>query len=363
MISETTAKRYGEVGLVYLKSFIRSIQFRVKDQVEFIDYLNSWLDAGATPLQATNAIAKAYPKRAVQRKVALYLIETLNAGGTLAEGMSTWFHPSVLTITAAGQQVSSEALAEGLRSFVEQEDEKKQLREEFTKPLKLPTFLLAVALLFLFGVGYFVIPGLANDDTDLPGLASFVMLFAGFIKNFWLAIVFALAALAVAFMFLIKHVTHPLRRQVFDQYLPGSLIKDFIAARYITTLSLLVKYGKTPLNAGKLMMRHATRYEKFHLRHLIETAIRGEERVYVLLDSGIFSKTSFMRLRILSEAPGQAGKEEALSRLASGILSDIRVTMKSVRIKCLIGAYVLLAAVVITAVISIIQVVSATDLL
>lgn len=362
MTARVTLYAFKATLRVRLATMLRTFEFKLKDQVEFIEYMNTWLDAGATPLQAAKAIMGAYPARSVQYKAARHLSTVLHGGGSLADGMKTWFHPAILTICDAGQRVSSEALAEGLRLFVKQEGEKKVLKEEFFKPIKGPAILIFFASLLFFIVGRFVVPTLTDEDARLPFMASLVTNVSGFFANFGLVLVVSGVVGAFFGYFFIKHSTHPWRLRYVDWYFPGALFRDFIAARFVSVLSLLVRYGQTPLNAATLMTRYATGYEKFHLAHLIRSANGGEQRLYRLLDSGIFSQTSHMRLRILAEAPGQSGKEKALSQLANTIFSDIRVAMHSIRFKCLIFLYIFLIFVIVVSVSAIVQLLAVADI-
>jgi type IV pilus assembly protein PilC len=198
--------REARPGLASGAGFTRGIPAQVL--TEFFFQLSLQLRAGIPLVTAlSNDITEnAHP---TLRKVMLDLVERVQSGQTLSSALSMHprsFPPLVVNLVRAGE--ASGKLSETcnqVRLYLEWCD---HLRADVRQALIYPMFILGCALLFVVVVFTFLVPRFAKLLTELniplPGLTQAVLGVSQCFVQYWLQMLLALGAAAVAFQLVVR---------------------------------------------------------------------------------------------------------------------------------------------------------------
>ncbi|MGI6524704.1 MAG: type II secretion system F family protein [Bdellovibrionota bacterium] len=236
---------------------------RDKDVVVFTRQFATMIDAGLPLVQALHILGANHENKAF-KKVLLGVKDSVEAGGTLAEGLSKYpkaFDELFVNMVKAGE--SGGILDIILERLSVQLEKSMKLKREVKTAMIYPSVIVATAIIVTVVLLVFVIPTFAEMFEDfgsaLPLPTRIVMMISDFFINNALIIFPGAIALFFLFMFFAKtprgkEVLHPvaLKSPVF-----GELIRKVSVARFSRTLSTMLSSGVPILDALSICAKTA----------------------------------------------------------------------------------------------------------
>ncbi|MBN8550021.1 MAG: type II secretion system F family protein [Deltaproteobacteria bacterium] len=234
-----------------------------KDVVIFTRQFATMIDAGLPLVQALDILCKQHENKAF-RKVLSSVKESVETGGTLAEGLAK--HPKVFddlycNMVAAGENGGIlDIILERLSVHMEKS---MKLKREVKTAMIYPSVVISAAIIVTGVLLIFVIPTFADLFNDfgsaLPLPTQLVINVSNFAVKWWYLISGCAGACGVLFFRFIKtdrgkEVVHPLalKLPVF-----GNIIRKVAVARFTRTLGTMLSSGVPVLEALNICSRTA----------------------------------------------------------------------------------------------------------
>lgn len=234
-----------------------------KDVVLFTRQLATMMDAGLPLVQAFDILAKQHENPAF-RKVLSGVKETIESGGTLAEGMQKYpeaFDELYINMINAGE--NGGILDIILERLAVHQEKALKLKREIKTAMIYPAVVIGAALIVTAVLLVFVIPTFADLFSDfgsaLPLPTQLVLDLSEFFVSHLVLIFGGLAAFTISFIKFAgtergKEVLHPLTLK-----LPifGNIIKKVSVARFTRTLGTMLSSGVPVLEALNICAKTA----------------------------------------------------------------------------------------------------------
>jgi type IV pilus assembly protein PilC len=283
---------------------------RGKDVVIFTRQFATMIDSGLPIVQALDILAKQHENKAF-RKVLFLVKETVETGGTLADGMRKSpkaFDDLYVNMVEAGETGGIlDIILERLSVHMEKA---MKLKREVKTAMIYPSVVVGAAVIVTSVLLIFVIPTFAELFSDfgsaLPLPTQLVMNLSSFVVGNWFLIFGSAIGLAVAFVKFArtdrgKEVIHPiaLKLPVF-----GDIIKKVAVARFTRTLGTMVSSGVPILDALNICARTAG--NKVVERDVMKARIaisEGKSMTEPLSDSVVFPPM-VIQMMAVGEATG-----------------------------------------------------------
>jgi len=253
----------GEGLEMEVKIPLLSQRVKGKDIVIFTRQLATMIDAGLPLVQALDILSKQSENNAMKKTLGV-VKETIETGGTLAEGMTKEkkaFDDLYVNMIDAGEKGGIlDTILERLSLHLEKA---MKLKREIKTAMIYPSVVISAAVAVTAILMIFVIPTFADLFADfgssLPLPTRIVMNISDFFVNYWLIFFGVMFGLIIAFFRFLKtprgkEVIHPLalRLPVF-----GDIIKKVAVARFARTLSTMLSSGVPILDALDICSRTA----------------------------------------------------------------------------------------------------------
>lgn len=238
-------------------------KLKSKDTVIFTRQFATMIDAGLPLVQALDILARQHENKAF-RKVLGSVKETVETGGTLAEGMAKnpkVFDDLYVNMVAAGENGGIlDIILERLSVHMEKS---MKLKREVKTAMIYPAVVISAAIIVTAVLLIFVIPTFAELFNDfgsaLPLPTQIVINLSNFAVKWWYLMAGALGTCVVMFFRFLKtsrgqEVIHPiaLKLPVF-----GGIIKKVAVARFTRTLGTMLSSGVPILEALNICSRTA----------------------------------------------------------------------------------------------------------
>lgn len=321
-LKEKTLVLLEYVGIDYLviqkvKRFFTTLGFNKTRQFEFIQDFSRWLVDGCSPAQACEAIIKGAaenPSLAKEAGAARDILNSLEAGGKIAEGMENWFDEDVISIFKSGESASSEALIHIINEYLRQEEKMKEAKKQFWSPIKQPLLYSIIAWCVLLGMGAFMFPQFLEiiPRHKADSLLVFAVDYAKFMQNNFLFILLFIVFVCVFLINFIRNSVSPLRMKL-DSVFPFNVYRLFLGMRLLKTLGILVESRYNLHTAAKEMLKYSNKYTSYHLQHILDTTSTGDNKISSALDSGLLPTRLKFRLDTASSSPNVETKKRAIS--------------------------------------------------
>jgi type IV pilus assembly protein PilC len=238
-------------------------KFKPKDVVIFTRQFATMIDAGLPIVQCLQILGSGHENSAA-KKILLSVKESVEQGGTLAEGMQKHpkaFDPLYTNMIKAGE--SGGILDIILERLAVQLEKTMKLKREIKTAMIYPAVVISAAVIVTSILLIFVIPTFAEMFSDfgsaLPAPTQFVMNLSSFFVSNWYIIFGSLGGGIYGFVRFLKtprgkEVLHPifLKLPVF-----GDIIKKVAVARFTRTLGTMLSSGVPILDALLICSRTA----------------------------------------------------------------------------------------------------------
>ncbi len=280
---------------------LKKLRFGSKAQLAFLEDFAHLVEDGIPPNKAIEMLARA--SKGVTKDVAGSIAATISAGKPLAEGMREWFDFNVVEIIRIGEEGG--ALGETIKSAMNMMGSRASMMGSFLGALAYPTTVCLIACLVIIYLNNSVFSQfmMIKPMDQWPEAGRRLVFIAHFIESWWWTVAIFLIALVVVMQLVMKNYVGALRSTL-DKFFPFSMYRQFVAARVLETLGLLVANGVVFKSALGIMQHRVTPYLGSHLIQMEQLMGKGRGNIADVLATGLISEDDLMRLRILAEVKG-----------------------------------------------------------
>jgi type II secretory pathway component PulF len=348
-IKQTTLIVLEYAGLNYrvvnqTQRFFRTIGFTKKRQLEFILDFSTWLNDECSPVQACHSIiesGKSDPRLALEVKAAESIYGGLKKGLSISEGLEEWFDSDVVTLFSAGQKAGAKALTSVVNAYLKQEDDERKAKKTFWEPIKQPFFYQLVVIAFMLGMGAFVLPKFSElmHVKTMTSSVDWVINIAQAAQDYYLLVGAIFGLMLVSARHIIRTNTSTWRLKA-DAYFPLNIYRNFAAMKMMKMLGILVETRYNLHRSALEIKKYSTRYQSYHLNHIIRETQFGESNLADALNSGLFSTRLMFRLRNAANSSNQSRKKSAISIAADRSGDEALRALVSTRIWIAAGLWI-----------------------
>lgn len=316
-----------EVTEVEAKERARGQQFSIRRGISSLDLalitrqLATLLHAGL-PLEEALVAVSEQTEKARLKSVVLGVRSKVLEGHTLAAGLEDFpqAFPTVYRATvSAGEQAGQlDAVLERLADYTES---RHALRQKLSHAMIYPIVLTVLALTIVVGMLIFIVPKVVgvfeSTNQELPLLTQILIALSDFLKNWWFAVV---AAIAAAYFGIRQLLRGEEARRKFHWgllKLPviGRVVRGVNTARFTRTLSIMTSSGVPVLEALRIS---ASVISNLPMRDAVEeSSVRVREGGAIgrsLAQSKLFPP---MAIHLISSGESSGELDRMLERAAS----------------------------------------------
>lgn len=244
-------------------------------------------------------------------------------GYTLADGLTDFpqaFPELYRATVAAGEQSGHlDIVLERLADYTES---RQQLRQNITNAMVYPIALIVMAILIIGFMLATVVPKIVgvfqSTQAELPALTRGLIVTSDFLRDYWLALIIAVAA-GIYLLWRLLQQEGPRRsyhRTLLRLPITGRLTRGINTARFTRTLSILAGSGVPILEALKIS---AEVIENLPMRDaVVEATIRVREGASISHSLAVSKLFPPMMVHLISSGEAGGKLEEMLGRAASG---------------------------------------------
>ncbi len=222
---------------------------KLSEKIVFTKNLAGMLRAGLSLYRALQVLER-QTQNQYFKSIITVLIETIDRGGTLSEGLAKYpstFSTLVVAMVRAGEE--SGKLPEVLGQIGIQLEKSYMLNKKIKSALMYPAIIVCAIIIIGFLMFIYVVPTLTSTfkelGTELPGSTKFIIWLSDLISNHTLLLLGVLIGIGILFYFLLKLQKTRRSLDFLTTRLPvmGTIVKEMNAARTTRTLSSLLASG------------------------------------------------------------------------------------------------------------------------
>lgn len=283
--------------------------FPVSQQQALLQDIAALIEDGVSANHAIQMMSRITKGRTASVVDAMLL--AISKGEPIAVGMQGWYPPHIVEMVRAGQEGGT--LVAAMQSAAESLGFKSGAITALVNSLTYPIAVLCLGLGVVVFINHSI---LADFQTILPLRmwplhSQYLVALANFIQHWaWLAILL-LSLLVVGVMYLLPNYVGNLRYSL-DRIPLLSLYREFLAARFMETLGMLVANGLVLKRALEVLKSYAHPYFAAHLLAMEYRLGTGFESIGEVLDTGLINDADILRLRLIVK---DSRFESALQRL------------------------------------------------
>ena len=276
-------------------------QFTRKQQQTFLEDLYSLIQDGVPASQAIDTIRET--SSGIFQEVATHISYVLAQGRPLADGMQGWFNNTLVEMIRSGEHSGTltKSIESATKSLAQQTHAILALIHAITYPI--------VVIILALGVTVFIKNSVLirfaeiKPITQWPNVGQTLYQLAELTQTGWWVVILIGAVLATFFVKMLHALTGDLRH-AFDRIPVFSLYRDIIAARFMTTLGLLLSNGVVLKKALAIMQLDAQPYLAWHLLLMEFHLSGGMENLADVLNTNLIRNHDLARLRIVANNKG-----------------------------------------------------------
>lgn len=315
---------------------LKSWQFSRTEQLAFLEDLTALVVDGVSVNQAVAAIATI--QQGVMHEVAVFIVETIACGRSLADGLKPWFPAFVVELIRAGENAGTlkVALQAALSSLAEQQNQWLVL----VTALAYPLLVVVLALTMIVFVKRSVLESFAliRPVSFWPPVGHDLYFMAIWIENAWPVVLATVVFFGLSLFYALPAWVGK-SRCLFDSLPLFSDYRALLAARVMYTLGLLTTHGVVIKKALQIMQLQAQPYLAWHLLQMEHRLSGGEDNIAAVLETELIFPADLLRLQVV--ATGR-GFEKAL--LSLGLQARRRAQQRTTKMGKLTGGLLLILA-------------------
>ena len=305
-------------------------QFDIEEQLEFIEYFESFSNTGMKTTACLQNVWESYAeingKSHIACQICEKMIQAVTDGVPYEDVVKQYFHPNIAIGYELAQKTSSDNnVVEELINLVKLE---KELKAAMLGKLFVPLIILVLGIAMQVLTDKMFMPIFLNGKEPMD---SFEVRLS---HTFGLIFVDYIYITATAFVALIAiYKTSQDRwvgsgREVADRIWPYSLYRVFWGIRLLKFVGLLKRNGEKEVNAYLMLSKYAPPYIQEKLQTMIEGARTGaEKRTY--FGHGLLENNQYRRLSVYMKQTDQRFTEGLLS-VSNRAMIDVQTQTKKI---------------------------------
>lgn len=274
----------------------RKITFPLSQQQAYLEDIAALIEDGVSATLAIEMMAKI--THGAGAELTQSCQKAIAEGGLIADGLRGWYPEHIIEMIRAGQEGGTliEALRAASRSLGDRS-------KAITTLLAALTYPIAVVCMGL-GVMIFLNHSILSDFQTMvpihlwPLHAKILVHFADCLESWWWAAAILMVLSLVGAVILLRQYVGQFRQSL-DNLPFVRLYRQFIAARFMSTLGLLIANGLVLKNALSVLKNSATPYLNAHLIKMEQRLSSGFDTIGEVLDTGLIDAPDVMRLKLI----------------------------------------------------------------
>ena len=311
------------------KYYINKAQFKRSEQLDFIIDFSSFYETSSAA-DASRAIIKSVEEagdKPLKKIVAQDILDSLNQGREVSDGMSRWFAQDALQIYRAGEKTGR--IQKVLSIYAKQFEQIKQFKKSIISNMKLGL------IMGFIGLGGLL--GLANGDwlnfakikpvAQWPDVSQYAYDISYMLNDNIVLILFSLIILWKMYSYFLQNNTSTARIAA-DDYFPLSIFKGLEALRFIKMLTVLKNANVGDYKAIRIIHENSCRYMRYYTEKMQDNLNVGHAELSEVLDVGLLPPRLMSRLGSVSKASGNEAKLKSLMIVSDYAEKEIEFTLK-----------------------------------
>lgn len=274
----------------------KKFTFPLSQQQAYLEDIAALIEDGISANLAIDMMAKITHGTAAQLTHELQI--AISKGGLIADGLRGWYPEHIVEMIRAGQEGGS--LTQALRAASRALGDRSKAVTTLLAALTYPIVVVCMGL----GVMVFLNHSIFSDFQTMvpvatwPLHAKIMVHMADWLEHWWWGLLILMAVLLTGVILLLRHYVGQFRKSI-DNLPFVRLYRQFIAARFMSTLGLLIANGLVLKNALKVLKNAATPYMHAHLITMEQRLSAGYDTIGEVLDTGLLDAPDILRLRLI----------------------------------------------------------------
>lgn len=319
-------------GNIDLKKFWYRVVFSRKKQAEFILDFSSFLKTGSAK-NACESIIIGVEKSSDEKTKSLVagsILNSLEEGGKVSDGMKGWFRPDIQQIYRAGEKANR--IEDVLSIYSKQEEQVSAFKKSFLMGLKLPAQLFVIGTLGYIGMwkaNWLGFPAIkpVNEWVEFSQYAYYISEFVS--ENIGYIALITTGLFWSVSMFSQKSVS-PLRMAV-ENIFPFNIVKAMLALRFIKIMAVLKTAKLGDFEAVNIFQESTSNYGKYYTKKMKTNLNSGAKQLADTCDVDLLPPRLMSRLHAVSRASGDEARLKALYSAADYAEKEISLMLGKVK--------------------------------
>ncbi len=323
----------GSVNIELINRFLSKV--KLQEKITFSRNLSAMIEAGLSASRALKILER-QTKNAKFKYVIGELIDVINKGGSLSDGMSKFpkvFSSLFVSMVHAGEESGS--LTESLRVISEQLEKSYLLRKKVKGAMLYPAIVISAMVIIAILMLMFVVPTLTETfkelEVELPGSTKLVIFISDFLSENTVVALFSILSFVVGFVMALKTKAGKKVSEFIVLRLPviGKIAKQVNSARTTRTLASLLSAGVDMIEAISITKKVV---QNSYYKEVLEKAEKDVQKGLPL--SGVFMEREDLYPILVGEMM-EVGEEtgkfsEMLMRVALFYEEEVDVATKNI---------------------------------
>tara|TARA_Y100001934_G_C12305739_1_gene752315 strand:- start:309 stop:1430 length:1122 start_codon:yes stop_codon:yes gene_type:complete len=308
---------FERVGIQFSK--VRNIRyhfnrflFNKNKQLEFIIDFASFLKT-ASAFKACQAIINGVEKSndsPLKKYVAQSIIDALDEGREVSDGMKPWFDKDALQIYKAGEIAGN--IEEVIQIYAEQFEQIRTFKKDLFSGLKMPAFFTMVAITGFYSLASVDWLGFPKfKDVSLWLTPAQFAYKTSYVVHAHIDKLLLIPFIVKAYKWFVDNATFDLRF-VLDRFFPLSIYKGFQALRFTKIMTVLKTARTGDFNAVSIIHDNSSRYIRHFTDQMKDRLNEGRAELGDIVDVNLLPPRLIARMYAVSKAVGDEAKIKAL---------------------------------------------------
>ena len=312
-----------------IRYYANKMQFSRSQQLDFISDFSSFYQTSSAA-DAAKAIIISVEEagdKPLKKIVAQDILDSLNQGHEVSDGMSKWFAKDALQIYRAGEKAGR--IQQVIAIYAQQFQQIRKFKLSIISNMKLG--------LVMTGIGLSGLLALAKADwlnfdkikpvVQWPEPSRYAYDISYMLNDNLMIILISLAISWKAYTYFLANNTSSIRIAV-DNYFPLSMFKGLEGLRFIKMLAVLKNANVGDYNAIRIIHENSCKYMRYYTEKMQDNLNQGRADLSEVLDVGLLPPRLMSRLGSVSKASGNEAKLKSLMVVSDYAEKEIEFSLK-----------------------------------
>lgn len=307
---------------------IKKLLFTKREQIDFLEFMGSLLDAGIPPLSALIAIQKSHQGKRY-KAIAEDLSQGMQEGKKLVDCLADWLPNDTVAVIEGYDRVGK--TSEGFLDASEILSSSGHKKSEFYAILIYPFFIFILGLFLMIFLNHTLLEEVIFElvkiaHLDIPHRTIIYSNIANFIEDYWFVILIHIFIIVVAVKIFLKNFTGKIRTYL-DKLPLFSFYAESQTIYFFKKLGVFLQHNINLQNSLKLMLNRNTRHLTYYIHVMLANILSGEHKIARILNVGFINKDYIYYLDVM-EVAQQPGR--SIDKLANLVEDHHKKTLKRI---------------------------------